>query len=152
MSRALIAALALLAVAPLASGGGQVTVARHDLTSLRSALETMGYEAKALAESTETKINRGGLDIYLVTEVSKSGDYVWISTNLGKESGDDASIHTALLKLNAEFQPAHFYIGKTGNLRFGMPIENRNLANASLRKAIERVVDNLVASKDVWLK
>jgi hypothetical protein len=47
-------------------------------------------------------------------------------------------------------QPSQFYITSKGKLMIGLPIDNRGVTNAALRRCIDKVAGDVVNQKSVW--
>ncbi len=128
-----------------------------DSSMLKKALEDIGYEPKDLSKDPEkplyeVTIVREGLNIPVSSEVTSSKSYLWLTVTMGslKEDAADAAKLRKLLVANGVIQPSHFFITKGDRLKLAMPIDNRGVTNAILRKAIDRIVNNVVETKAIW--
>jgi hypothetical protein len=125
---------------------------------LKKAIEDIGYETKALnatagEEKYEFKVERGGLTIPIGAELSKSKNYLWLTVNLTSAPKDFADSGTKLgnlLKANSVVQPCQFYITEKGALMIAVPVENRAMSNAILRRNVEKLANDVVSQKSVW--
>jgi len=115
-------------------------------TQLRSMVDNMGLTTKPLNEDTgkfQIDAKSESLNIPIGTELSKSGNYIWFTVNLG--DGDKVQSHYKdLLKQNGAIQPDFFYITEKGALMLAVAMDNRGVTPA----VIKRVTDKLVADVD----
>lgn len=145
---------------PVGAQDSAASSGQFDAAALKKAVEDIGYETKALnaeagKEKYEFNLTRDGLKIPIATEISGSRSYIWFTVFLGEAPGESsapASKFAALLKSNAEIQPAQFYITKKGGLMMGITIENRAMTNALVRRTVEMIASHVVKTKDVWGK
>ncbi len=144
---ALVSCGALLAgPAPLAHEDG-----RWDAPQLKKSLGELGYEPKELTETKwEVKLTKAQLNVPVGSEVSPSGNYIWLTARLGEAPSDEKA--GRLLRRNAKIQPTQFYITEKGALMVGICCENRAMTNAILRKALEKITDDVVATAEEWGK
>lgn len=125
-----------------------------DRKQLREMLTQLGYTVKDL-ETTAGKekysftIERGGLNIPVAAEESANERYIWFTVfcKSGEPTGDKA---IALLHKNADIQPSQFYITKSDKVMMALAIENNGVTNATLRDRAEKIVDDVVNTKDIW--
>ena len=124
-------------------------------TQLRSMLEQMGYTVKKTNEAGkpdkfEIKTSNAGLDIPISLEISASTNYIWLTVFLGKwESGSSISSED-LLKQNAAIQPCLFYFTAKGNLMMGLPVENRAVTSAVLKRTTDFITTRVGETKMYW--
>lgn len=131
-----------------------------DAAMLKKAVEDLGYQPKELSggqgkEKYEIVVSRGGLTIPIATELSGSRGYIWLTVLLGeapKEDSASLSKCAALLRSNFQIQPAHFYITTKGSLMCAIPVENRAVTNAVMRRAIDKIANDVVDTKSIWEK
>jgi len=144
-------AACILAVCVLAGfrQSGQI-----DRKQLKDMLGQLGYTVKDL-DSTEGKekysftIERGGLNIPVAAEISANGRYIWF-TVFCKAGEPDADKGAKLLHQNADIQPSQFYLTKSNKIMMGLCLENHDVTNATLRDRAEKIVDDVVNTKDIW--
>jgi hypothetical protein len=124
-------------------------------TQLKTMFGNMGYEPEEIGKGTyEIKTVSGNMTVYVVANLSQSGNKIWLSVNLGELSAADQADAPRLLTLlrkNAELQPAHFFVSGKSNLRIGMPVENKSLSAPILRKSVETLTENVFATRELWL-
>jgi hypothetical protein len=153
MKRSLFALLLLGALA-LGSMVGFRTPEQVDRKQLREMLVQLGYTVKDLdstvgSEKYSFAVTRGGLNIPVAAEISANGRFIWLTVfcKAGEPVGDKA---IALLHRNADIQPSQFYVTKSKKLMLALALENHELTNAVLRERAEKIVDDVVATKDDW--
>ncbi len=149
-----ILAVLLASVPLLGPAVAQDTTGQLDTPGLKKALQDMGYEVSELTPTKFTfKIQRGTFNLPLGAEVSGSKGYIWFTLLLKSELGQDALTAakcSALLKANAQIQPSQFYLTSKNSLMIALPVENRNMTNAHLRKAFEKLAQDTVDQARVW--
>ena len=123
-------------------------------TKLKEILVQLGYTPKDIIstpgkEKYEIKLNRGGLDVPMGLEISPSTNYIWLTVFLGK-APSDSSKYFKLLKHNSKIQPALFYVTDSGNLMMGLPVDNRGINNALLKRYTEFIAGKIADTKDAW--
>ena len=123
-------------------------------TQLKEILVQLGYTPKDIIstpgkEKYEIKLNRGGLDVPMGLEISPSTNYIWLTVFLGK-APSDSSKYFKLLKHNSKIQPALFYVTDSGNLMMGLPVDNRGINNALLKRYTEFIAGKIADTKDTW--
>lgn len=141
----------------LSEGQDQAT-ASWDFVRLNRAMEELGYETTvtktpAGRDTGEIVIERANLRIPVSYSLSGSGNYIWLTVKLKTaiaEPSTKGEQLLALLKSNFSVQPCQFYIPENGALMFGLAMENRSLTNAALRRAVEKVVADVVGQKAAW--
>lgn len=126
-----------------------------DRMRLRNILVELGYEVKDIVrdagkEKFSVTMTKAGLDVPIGYEISPSGSYIWLTVNLGKPSADSANQALSLVKQNAIIQPCFFYITKSGTLMMGLPVENRGVTNALIRRLGETISDRVGETKNLW--
>lgn len=142
--------LAGLALGPwLAAEAQQIDAGR-----LKSMTEELGYSPKVISEpgealKFEVSLKSGGYTTPLLVEVSPSGRFIWASANLGDEEVD-GDLAFELLALNAEVQPASFWITESGFLKLGMAIDNRAVTPEYLKFVLEKIADDVADTADYW--
>lgn len=155
MRRFAIASLLVSVVAALAAFGFMAQDEQLDGKQLRTRLTQLGYEVKDLnteagKEKYEVKIAKGGYDIFVSYEVSPSKNYVWLTVNLGDPPTESSILNNAFLKENGKIQPSQFYITSGGKLMMGLPVDNRNVSNATLRQRTDSITENVVKTVSLW--
>ena len=123
-------------------------------TRLKELLIQLGHTVKDIVttpgkEKYEIKINKGGLDIPMGLEISPSTNYIWLTVNLGKPPSD-SSKYFQFIKQNSKIQPALFYVTDSGNLMMGLPVDNRGINNALLKRYTEFIAGKVADTKDSW--
>jgi hypothetical protein len=123
-------------------------------TKLKEILVQLGYTPKDIIstpgkEKYEIKLNRGGLDVPMGLEISASTNYIWLTVFLGKAPAD-SSKYFKFLKQNSKIQPALFYVTDSGNLMMGLPVDNRGINNALLKRYTEFIAGKIADTKDAW--
>jgi hypothetical protein len=150
--------LVLVVVAALAAFSVQTPAERLDASGLKGMLEGLGYELKPLntepgKEKWELKVVQSDLEIFIGAELSSSKNYIWLTVffkpDFTASAAPAASLHR-LLKGNASVQPSQFYITDSNNLMMALPVENRSVTPVMLRRAIEKIAADVVATKDIW--
>ncbi len=151
----------LFFVAAVALIGWQANApVQWDTEALKKGIEDIGYEPKNISrepdkEKYEFKVERSGLNIPVVAEVTPSKNYIWLIALLATDIKEETYSSSKLFKLlqsNATIQPTHFFITKGGRLQVGHPIDNRNVTNAILRRTIDKLTTNIAETKDLWQK
>jgi hypothetical protein len=122
---------------------------------LRNILVELGYEVKDIVrdagkEKFSISLAKAGLNVPIGYEISASGNYIWLTVNLGKPVADSASQALSLVKQNESIQPCFFYITKSGTLMMGLPIENRGVTNALIRRLSDFISDRVGETKNLW--
>jgi hypothetical protein len=122
--------------------------------TLKTMISGLGYEMKDLTtEKWEFTVTKSNTDIPIAAEISKSGARIWLTVFLGtisaKDKGD-AGYMLELLKKNSEIQPVQFYSTEKDELMMGLPLDNRGMSPAILRKQIDFLTDQVVATDKLW--
>lgn len=116
-------------------------------------LQNLGYEVKELGEGAfEFQTTEGDLTIYVVTNISKSGQKVWMTINLGdmpEAERNDAPRLLGFLRSNAEIQPTHFFV-RGDNLRIGVAMDNRGITPAMYRKQVDALAETVFKTRKLW--
>ncbi len=128
-----------------------------DRKQLREMLVQLGYEVKDIVkdegkEKYAVSFNRNDLNIPVGYEISPSGNYIWLTANLGEGPKAGNEMTFQLLKQNALVQPTFFYITESGQLRAALAVENRGVTNSILKLRSETFAENVGKTKDVWMK
>jgi hypothetical protein len=123
-------------------------------TRLKEILVQLGHTIKDIVttpgkEKYEIKVNKGGLDIPMGLEISPSTNYIWVTVFLGKAPAD-SSKYFQFIKQNSKIQPALFYVTDAGNLMMGLPVDNRGMNNALLKRYTEFIAGKVADTKDAW--
>jgi hypothetical protein len=123
-------------------------------SKLKELLVQLGHTPKEIVstpgkEKYEIKITRDGLDVPMGLEVSPSTNYIWLTVFLGK-APSDSSKYFNFLKQNSKIQPALFYVTDSGNLMMGLPVDNRGINNALLKRYTEFIAGKVADSKNIW--
>lgn len=125
-------------------------------TTLQAMIEGLGYTTKNIATDPaksslwEFTVKTTAFNVPMSAEISPSGNYVWVTVNLGAQPKENASL-VGLLKANSSIQPSFFYFTtKTENLKLAHPIDNRNISPAILKRVIDKVVKDVDSNASVW--
>ena len=125
-----------------------------DSLGLKTMVEGMGYETKPIKSDNgkfEFTVKISGLDVPIGAELSGSKNLIWFTVFLGKAPAETASTKfTEMLKRNFTIQPSSFYITDTGNLMMGIPVENRTVSAVVLRRWVEKLANDVGATKELW--
>lgn len=151
----LISLLLLISAVVAIAGFARPQSGQLDARQLREKLVELGYAVSDLetAEGKEKytiKLVKSDLNIPIGYEISPSKGYIWLTVNLGDAPTETSTRSLALLKSNANIQPSFFYVTKSGRLMMGLPIDNRDVTNATLRLRTDQISDNVGSTKDVW--
>lgn len=121
--------------------------------SIKPMLEGMGFEPKDLGSNNwEVTVSRGGLDTPIAVGLSSSGRKLWLTTYLGEVTDKlktDAPRLAKILEKTFEIQPTHFFISET-SLKAGMALDNRGVVPAILKRELEKLADDVAATKELW--
>lgn len=152
MNKALLLAAASVGVVALHSlQAGPITG-----PDLKTLIEGMGYTTKALNEEKgkekyEFTIKTEKFNVPIAAEVTASTNYIWFTAFLGADK-DDAATHAALLKQNFKVQPTVFYVTDKGNLMAGVPVDNRGVTAAVIKRVTDKLADDISKTSDIWSK
>lgn len=152
----LIAILGLIAVAAFpVLAGAQGEAKELSVAELKTMVENMGYTTKELSKDTgkfEFTITKEGLDIPIAAEVSGSKRYVWLTVFLGDfgKLSDQEARAVKMLKQNFKIQPSQFYVTEKGNLMMAMPLDNRTINAAVLRRCTDKLSNDVSSTKELW--
>lgn len=121
---------------------------------LKELLVQLGHTVKDIVttpgkEKYEITVNKGGLDVPMGLEISPSTNYIWLTVFLGKAPSDSLK-YFKFIKQNSKIQPALFYVTDSGNLMMGLPVDNRGINNALLKRYTEFMAGKVADTKDVW--
>jgi hypothetical protein len=122
---------------------------------LKEILIQMGYTVKDLVttpgkEKYEINVSKTDLNVPVAYEISSSTNYIWLTTFLGKAPVDVSLNNYALLKQNSKIQPALFYITDAGNLMMGLPVDNRGINNALIKRYTDFISSKVSETKSYW--
>jgi len=123
---------------------------------LKEMLIQLGYAVKDIVttpgkEKYSIAHNQGGLDIPVGYELSPSTSYIWLTVNLGSpKDSSSAQFNLDLLRQNSKIQPCFFYFTDSGRLMMGLPVENRGVTNAILRKQSDKIVSDVSKTSEFW--
>ena len=128
-----------------------------DRKQLREILVQLGYEVKDIVKDEgkqkyAVSFSSNDLNLPVGYEISPSGNYIWLTANLGDGPKAGNEMTFQLLKQNARVQPTFFYISESGKLMAALAVENRGVTNSLLKQRSEIFADNVGKTKDVWLK
>jgi hypothetical protein len=153
-NRSLLSIIAIFAIFTALCGMAYQSFTTLNRQQLREILVQLGYTVKDLnkekdKEKYEITLTEGGLDIPVAAEISPSGNFIWLTVFLGepKIEGDKG---LNLLKETYKVQPCQFYVTSSNKLMCGVPIDNRAVDNALLKKRIELIVGKVADSQTVW--
>lgn len=140
----------------LAAHGHDDAPERLDAALMKEMVEGLGYEMKTLSaeagkEKYEITVTRGGLDVFVAVELSVSKGYLWLTVPLGEIAEDALKAKAPLfLRENARIQPSQFSLTDAGRLMAALAMDNRFISAAALRKAADKLVDDVVGTKALW--
>lgn len=131
----------------------QTNDGRLDAAGLKSAVEGLGYETKDIGtgpgkEKYEFKVVTKEFNIPVGAEVSPSKNYIWLTVNLGTDTGKVN--YQELLKRNAKIQPSFFYITANGGLMMAEAIDNRLVTGLVMRRVVDKLSADVADTKDLW--
>jgi hypothetical protein len=145
-----IAAGSLLAFAPVQSE-------KLDAKGLKTMLSSAGYEVKALndkegEELYEFKATAAPYDVFVSAQLSPSTNYVWLAVYFGEMAKREKKpdIYKKLLSENDKIKPCLFYVTEANALKMAMPIDNRGLQPADLKRTVEFLAKNVSETEDLW--
>ena len=122
---------------------------RMDAESLKQMLTEMGYTVTDLNPTKFAFVQRTtSLNIPIGAEISPSGNFVWLTVNLG--ASRPTLNFEELLKQNGQIQPNFFYITSKNNLMMAMAMENRALNQDVVRRIVEKIIKDVQATQPVW--
>lgn len=126
-----------------------------DARKLKEMLIGMGYTVKDLnsepgKEKYEVTFNTGAFNVPVGYEISPSGNFVWLTANLGTAKDSTSTWNAQLLRQNSKIQPCQFYISNKGNLMMGLAIENRGLTPAIMRRHSDKFTSDISNSASFW--
>lgn len=121
--------------------------------SLKTMSEGLGIEVKVLnaevgKEKYTLSMKTTSLNIPVGAEISPSGNYIWLTVNLGNNSSTKK--HEELLKQNGVIQPAFFYITSSGRLMMAHPIDNRSISPVVLKRCLDKIVADVDKTNAIW--
>jgi hypothetical protein len=128
-----------------------------DAAGLKGMIEGLGYEPKVLVsdpgkEKWEITVKRTDFTVPVALEISPSRNFIWLTCFLGDAPAESSSKNAAMLKRNAQIQPTMFYVSDKGSLMLGVAAENRALSAAILKRHLDKLVDDVVATSSLWNK
>lgn len=139
----------------LALVGWQLPDGGIDDAGLKTMVTNLGYTPKDLGEGTlEIALTTTHLNIPTRMFLSKSKLKLWLSVTLALKDGvakftrDDLQ---KILETNVDIGPAHFMI-EGGSLKVKLPIDNRGLTPAVLRKELDYLSARVDETRAVWQK
>jgi len=126
---------------------------------LGKALENLGYKVEPIrgkdgsTEAYKVTFETNGWNYTLIVEISPSGDFIWLTATLGQVNPGATSAEQLLkiLATNARIEPALFCIDEKSHiLMMQMPINNKNVSQATLLRWINFFCKSIRDTKDVW--
>lgn len=137
------------------SAGAELQGKAYEHEEIKGMLTNLGFEPKDLGDNIyEITVTKGDWDVFISVSLSRSKTKMWLVVNLGnfgeKSKGDPKKLY-ALLQKNTDIQPAQFYVRGDG-LRLGLPLDNRGLTPALIRKEIDTLVDHTAKTEALWAK
>lgn len=113
----------------------------------------LGYKLNNIAEAGSAPLyefdaERDGMKIPVSVSVSQSQKYIWAQVRL-LTTAVPQPVAVAAMGRAIDIQPAMFWTRSNG-LWLGMAKDNRNVTAKDLRDMIDMVLQNTVATKDVW--
>ncbi|HLK14420.1 MAG TPA: hypothetical protein VKT78_06420 [Fimbriimonadaceae bacterium] len=150
-----IGALAVTAPIAIAGHGAHVQAAQSlDNASLKTVLEGMGYEPKALSKGYLIAIKRDDWTYNMQLVLSSDSSKLGINANLGKVDKPEevaADSWFKLLVANGDIDPSFFYFDKSqGKLYMHRVLDNREITAAFLREQIDGFCGNIKSTADAW--
>ncbi len=152
-----ICGLFAVALYPSTVGAQSQDASKLDPKQLKTLIGGLGYEVKDLnteagKEKFEFKTSAGGLDIPIGAEISPSKNYIWLTVYLGDQPKNSAFASKALplLKQNGKVQPTQFYVTSRDALMVAIAMDNRSIDAVALKRTIEKVMNDVANSKDLW--
>ncbi len=120
---------------------------------LKKMAEGLGFELKTInaevgKEKYEIPVKSATLNIPVGAEVSASTNYIWLTVNLGANSGTKK--HEEMLKSNGSIQPCFFYLSSKGALMMAEPIDNRGVTPAILKRCLDKLVADVDKTATIW--
>ncbi len=125
-----------------------------DFNGLKSMVDNMGYTTKWLnqeagKEKIEIATKNASFNVPVGAEVAASTHYIWLTVNLGPPP-KSVDKHTELLKQNSAVQPDFFYITSKGNLMLAVPVDNRAVSPAVLKRVLEKLSGDVEKTAPYW--
>lgn len=162
MKRALLpigAAGLTAAVAFFATGSATATsqAGTLDAAQLKTMIEGMGYETKALnsepgKEKYEWVMKKPEFDVPIAGEISPSKNFIWLTAYLGKAPDESSPKNAAILKRIAKIQPCMFWVSDKGSLMIGVAVENRAVTPIIFKRHVDKLAEDVVSTADIWNK
>lgn len=128
-----------------------------DANSLRNLVEGFGYTTKQLnsekgKEKWEVELKSETLNVPVAFEISASGNYIWLTVNLGDlpQKSEFSAKAGDLLRQNGVIQPSFFYVTSKSVLMMAAPIDNRKVSPAVMRRVLDKLVKDVEKTKSYW--
>jgi hypothetical protein len=129
-----------------------------DAASLKAMLEGLGHNPKPInsepgKEKFEVVMKTTELTVPVGVEISPSGNIIWLTVNVGAAPAGDkatAARFADLLRSNAKTQPSFFYITTNNLLMFAVPVENRAVAPAVLKRWMDKLAEDTQKTRSLW--
>jgi len=122
---------------------------KMEAPTLKAMLAEMGFSVTNLSENKFTFVQQStSLNIPIAAEISPSGNFVWLTVNLGPSR--PTLNFEELLKQNGKIQPNFFYITSKNNLMMAMAMENRALNPTVVRRVVEKIIQDVQGTQPVW--
>lgn len=125
-----------------------------DDASLKTMLDGLGYDAKALSKGFLITYKEDTWTFYIQAVLSPDGTKLGLNANLGEV--DDLSTVSAakwlgMLEANGNIDPSTFYVdADSRKLYLHRVIDNRGITPAILRVQFENFANNIADNADVW--
>ena len=132
--------------------------------SIPPILTGLGFDPKPSGTGTWDIVStRGGLDVPIAVALSQSGRKLWMTVFLAEfddKARADAPRLLELLRKNFETQPGHFFVVKDAptsgpvkdSLKMAIALDNRGIVPSDLKREIDKLTDDVVASQSLWQK
>jgi hypothetical protein len=132
----------------------QTTGASMDNASLKTILDGLGYETKALEKGYLVTSKVDTWTLYIQVVISPDGTKIGMNANLGLVedlAAVPANKWLDLLVLNGDIDPSTFYVDRTNKkLYLHRVVDNRSITPAFLRGQLDSFTNNIIKTSDGW--
>jgi hypothetical protein len=132
----------------------QTTGQTLDNASLKTALDGLGYETKALSKGYLVTSKVDTWTLYIQVVISSDGTKIGLNANL--QSIDDFGAVPAkkwldLLVSNGQIDPSTFYVDRDQKkLYLHRVIDNRSITPVVLRSQLDNFTNNIISTEATW--
>ncbi|MBS1735360.1 MAG: hypothetical protein JSS98_01995 [Bacteroidetes bacterium] len=120
-------------------------------SQLKTMLSQLGYEVKDAGTSSYTIVStRDGSTLPILAQLSGNTENIWLTINLG--DADSLNTKKNYLYLKESSYSSNFFYVSEGKIIIAQKIDNRGIDNALLRKRIDGLTQEAVASTYLWGK